>query len=118
MARTKMEVDAITTKVRNIILEVIDKRIKDKIPEAKKLFDKKLKGLYKERISLDKKITLEAKKLGIAGTYNSDKQAVDIIAERLAKIKYPNHGKIEMEVILAGDQGADVLIKNIVKMFV
>lgn len=118
MGRTKMEVEALSEKIIQIIKKEREKRIKAHTFSAKQVIDKKLGPLLKERKALDKKILSEVKKLGIVHASTKEEDfMVRELATKIANIEYPNYTDIEREVILSGDQGADVLVKKISEMY-
>jgi hypothetical protein len=116
MGRTKMEVDALTSKIWDITIEQQIKRQNSFTPDAKKVYNIKLKSLIQQRDILEKKIEAECAKLKI--DYSSAEEIlIGEIANNLAGNKPVRRSIIEREIILASDQGADALIKNISEMF-
>lgn len=119
MGRTKMEIDALTSKIMEVIQERQISREKQFTPEATKQFKTKLKPLLVQKEALDRKIATELKKLGIADYphIEHDESVIAYLASKLAKNKEVDVDVVERDVILSGDQGADVLIKKISEMY-
>lgn len=120
MARTKMEVEAITSKIKSAINAAQEKAAAQYKTKAKAVFKKELLPLYKaHEKSAEKLKNYHIKHLG-TGFNNtvSDDHAIDMIARKLAGVKKSSLEEIEREVILAGDAGVDVLVKKITQMFV
>jgi hypothetical protein len=124
MARTKMEVDA--------LVSVITKKIKEersKVANSKDTKNKVLK-LYKQK-GIDK-LLADRKKLedqlekintrlrAVSGEHwNTAKQTVlDGLTKKVLKFKSVDVSDIHNAIVLAGDEGADIMIRNIVKQFV
>ena len=117
MARTKMEVDALAEKVARELQKRNDEKVEAFKAKAKKIYLKELAPLEKQLTSLQKKRNAKLKKLKLDYYYSNPETQISNLAMKLAKIKPVNHGDIYREIILAGDQGSDVLVKNLIKMF-
>jgi hypothetical protein len=130
MARTKMEVDALTEAIWNKVLESRAKVRETLKPKAQKLYNSKYKKLIKEldklsakMIKVTKQINNEIHEEGNASrgslykTWNSENDLVDKLVKKLAKAKPITKEDITREVILSQDTGSDLIIKNISKMF-
>lgn len=121
MARTKEE--------REIIANIIGKQIKahyDALTESKKKEAKQLikdaAPVIKEIDTLTKKFSEEIAKLNKNlpegyNKFNSEETNINQVARALAKYKHVTNNEITEQLVLAGDQGAEILVRNIVKMF-
>jgi hypothetical protein len=119
-----MEVDA--------LVSVIVKKIKEersKVANSKETNNKALK-LYKQKgidklLADRKKLTDQLEKVNnklravSSEHWNTSKQTVlDALKKKVLKFKSIEVSDIHNAIVLAGDEGADIMIRNIVKQFV
>ena len=118
MGRTKMEVDALTSKIVDILHERHTIEIEKNKDKAKKIIKDRIIPLLKQRSDLKKKINSELKKLGLSTDYDhSEDNLVRLLSLKMSGTKPVHYHEVEREVILSGDQGADILVKKITEMF-
>lgn len=118
MGRTKDEVAALTFKIVEEVKKKQERNAKLQLSNAKKVFNVHFKGDLEKFRSLSKKLSKKAQKYA-SGYFNQEnKVLIGQIANKLAKIKKVSPNAISNDIILASDQGADVLIKKIVEQYV
>lgn len=128
MGRTKYEIDALTDTILSEILKQQRKKLDAVKPKAKALYKSKYAPLLKKRTELEKKADAIAVKIKkdvykVSGKHYvpsslTEERIVEQLSKEFAKLTFASRQEIENKVILAGDQGADILIKNITKMFI
>ncbi len=121
MARTKEEREIIANIICKQIAAYYDTLVESKKKEARQLL-KDAVPVVKEMDALQKKYQEDVEKLskklpvGFHRHY-AEEGNIRNIAKELAKYKSVKRDEIIEQLVLAGDQGAEVLVKNIVKMF-
>lgn len=119
--RTKMEVDALTALTVEAIKEGRRKKLEQTKKEVSEKFDKEILPLLEEYKTLrDKMNTIEikVKKKTRIFSYGNVNLLRKEFAEMHCKFKDVTASDIKNRIIVSGDLGAEIIIKNLVKEYV